>query len=579
MRLVFDRCLDFLEARRIEDVVPLVKAAEAAAREGRWGALALAYESAPAFDEACCVHPQTGGLPLAVLAVFDQPGRSSNDEQTRRKKGRYRAGKWTPLITDDDYGRALEAIHRYIVAGDTYQINFTYPLQCRFDGDSDAWFGDLCRAQGYGYFARLDLGEWQVLSLSPELFFSRSGDRIKARPMKGTAARGRWLEEDRRRMEQLTVSAKDRAENVMIVDLMRNDLGRIARSGSVHVTRLFDVERYPTVFQMTSTVEAELRAGVSLMDCLMALFPCGSITGAPKVRSMQIIRELEKSPRGFYTGAVGLLKPGGDVVLNVAIRTVTIHVPSGRAVFGVGGGITHDSLTAGEREECRHKTVFLAPRPDFQLIETLLLERGEWFLLDRHLRRMRDSAEFFDFKWSEDSVCRALETAAGAAGPGTWRVRLTLDRDGRVTVERQPFSAEQKAVWRVAVAPEAVNTRDVFLYHKTTVREVYERARSARPDCDDVILWNERGELTESTIANIVVERNGRRFTPARDCGLLAGTFRASLLESGEVEEAVLSREDLQQADALYLVNSVRKWMRASLIGPLPSIANTPSGR
>jgi para-aminobenzoate synthetase/4-amino-4-deoxychorismate lyase len=359
--------------------------------------------------------------------------------------------------------------------------------------------------------------------------------------MKGTAPRGRWLAEDREHAEWLKYSEKNRAENVMIVDLLRNDLGKVSVPGSVRVSSLFDVERFETVWQMTSTVESTLCEGTSLVDLMRALFPCGSITGAPKIRTMEIIRELEHFPRGAYTGAIGLLKPGGDCVFNVAIRTVVIDTESGVATFGVGGGVTIDSTAEREYEECLVKSRFLHSTPvEFQLFESILLENGEYFLLEEHLERLKNSAEYFGFDFSIDEVHLPIEE-------GSFKMKLTLWKDGRMETR---MTRIEKTIRAVRLAEEPVDSSDRFLFHKTT------RRRGG----DDVIYWNERGEVTESSIANIVVAIDGELFTPPVECGLLPGVFRAHLLSQGKIKERVITIEEFKNAKEFFLINSVRKW-------------------
>src|SRR6185503_17776660 len=300
-------------AKRIDDVLPVLEFAEREARSGSYVAVMLSYEAAPAFDPAFVTHAPSD-FPLAWAAVVND---TSGEEH-----GSYSSTTWIPLVNRDEYDRSVSRIRELIAAGDTYQVNYSFPLTSSFNGDAFAWFRDLCAAQGAQYSVYLDLGRYRVLCLSPELFFERRGNHVITRPMKGTVRRGRWPAEDRELAQWLANSTKDRAENVMIVDLLRNDLGKVSIPGSVRVSSLFDLERFETVWQMTSTVESTLRDGTTLVVLMRALFPCGSITGAPKIRTMQIIRELERFPRGAYTGAIGLLKPGGDCVFNVAIRTV-----------------------------------------------------------------------------------------------------------------------------------------------------------------------------------------------------------------------------------------------------------------
>jgi para-aminobenzoate synthetase/4-amino-4-deoxychorismate lyase len=557
----FHSPLTVLTATRHEDVHTLLVSAEAASKSGHWVALMLSYEAAPAFDSAMKTR-EASEVPLAWAAVFAAPPEDSESVEDQS----YEVGTWTPLVSRADFSESIAGIRELIAAGDTYQVNYTFPLVASFKGDSRSWFRDLCRAQGAEYCAYFDLDRFKILSVSPELFFEQDGRRVRTRPMKGTIRRGRWAEEDLSMANQLAASAKDRAENVMIVDLLRNDLGRVAEIGSVNVTRLFELERYETLWQMTSTIEATLRAEVTFPELMARLFPCGSITGAPKIRTMEIIRDLEPFPRGVYTGALGFLRPDGSSVFNVAIRTIVIDTHTGMATFGVGGGITYDSTAEKEYAECLVKSSFLTSRAaEFDLLETLLLENGEVYLLDRHLQRMKASAEYFGFTFREKEIRDELERLGAQSGSGKWKVRLLVSRRGESHIEAQEFNSPER-VLRVALAPEPVSVNDRFLFHKTTNRKVYEDALASRPDCDDVILWNDSGEVTESTIANLVISIDGNLYTPPVHAGLLPGTLRAQLLEEGRVVERSIRREDLRAADEIFLINSVRGWLPAVLV-------------
>jgi para-aminobenzoate synthetase/4-amino-4-deoxychorismate lyase len=526
-------------AQRIEEVISVLEFAEREAHAGSHVAVLLSYEAAPAFDPAFVTHASSE-FPLAWAAVLDDSSADGPIES-------YSSTAWEPLVTRSEYDVSVLRVKELIAAGDTYQVNYTFPLTSSFNGDAFAWYQDLCVAQGAQYSVYLDLGRYKVLCLSPELFFERCGDRVITRPMKGTVRRGRWPAEDRELAQWLANSAKDRAENVMIVDLLRNDLGKVSVPGSVRVSSLFDLERFETVWQMTSTVESTLREGISLVDLMGALFPCGSITGAPKIRTMQIIRELERFPRGAYTGAIGLLKPGGDCVFNVAIRTVVIDTETEVATFGVGGGVTIDSTAEREYEECLVKSRFLHSKPaEFQLFESILLEDGDYFLLDEHVARLNESAEYFGF--NKTRINADLERIAAENPRGSLKVRVTLWRDGRVEIQALPLGDLKP----VKLATEPVDSSDRFLYHKTT----------RRPGGDGLVFWNERGEITESSIANIVVPIDGELYTPPIECGLLPGVFRKYLLARGEISERVITIDEFLNAPEFFLINSVRKWIR-----------------
>ncbi|HEV8429405.1 MAG TPA: aminodeoxychorismate synthase component I [Pyrinomonadaceae bacterium] len=533
-----------IAAEHIDEVLSVLEFAERESNAGSYVALMLSYEAAPAFDPVFAVH-EPSQFPLAWAAAFSDI--SDIQPETRAMIS---SKSWTPRVERDEYDNAVTQIRELIAAGDTYQVNYCFPITSTFSDDHYAWFRSLCLAQGAEYSAYIDLGRYKILCVSPELFFKRRGNQVITKPMKGTMRRGRWSKEDEGLAQWLKSSIKDRAENVMIVDLLRNDLGKVSIPGSVHVSSLFDVERFETVWQMTSTVESTLRDGTTLSELLQALFPCGSITGAPKIRTMEIIRELERFPRGVYTGAIGLLQPGGDCIFNVAIRTVVIDTESNEATFGVGGGITIDSTAEQEYEECLVKSQFLHSTPvEFQLFESILLEDGEYFLLPQHLERLKDSAEYFGFGFPGTRINADLERIKTESG--CFKVRLTLWKDGRI--ETQVTRIELlDAIKPVSLATEPVDSSDPFLFHKTT------RPRGG----DDVIFWNERSEVTESSIANVVVRIDGELFTPPIECGLLPGVFRNHLLSKGTIKERVITIEEFKNAKEFFLINSVRKWIR-----------------
>ncbi len=542
------------------DAVPTaVAAVEAAVDGGLCAAGYISYEAAAGFDPALRTQSPEPGRPLVWFGLFE---RAEPTAAPPADPAGYRIGEWRPSISEARYRDRLAAIHDRLRAGDSYQVNFTFRLRAGFEGDPLALLGVLDQAQGGAYSGFIDTGERVIASASPELFFSAAGDRITGKPMKGTAARGRTLAEDEANREALATSTKNRAENLMIVDMIRNDLGRIARPGSVQVPRLFEVERYPRVLQMTSTVTAATDAGLGAL--LAALFPCASITGAPKVHTMSLIRDLECSPRGVYTGTLGFCLPDGTMQFNVAIRTAVVD--RDEVSFGTGGGIVWDSEPGDEYQECLTKANILRHAPaDFALLETLLWTPDSGYvLLDEHLARLADSASYFDFTCDPDGIRRQLQDAT-PTGTTPQRVRLLLQRDGRLTVTATPLAPSPEPV-RVALARTPVDPTDPFLFHKTTRRELYQTAAAERPDCDDVILWNRVGELTESTIANLVLERDGRYFTPALDCGLLPGTLRRRLLADDAIEEARLPLDALREARRLWLINSVRGWREARLV-------------
>ncbi len=548
-----------LIARQPEEVPEVLRNAEMHARAGAWVAGFVSYEAAPGVDPALRVRSAAdpaAHLPLAWFGIFDAP---LPDFKLPAPVAPEATLAWQPSLTNEQFAADLALLREAIHDGVAYQINHTLRMQAAdLPVVNDLpWFAYLRNAQPNGYCAYLNLGQQRILSASPELFFRRDGGLITTRPMKGTAARGRWAAEDKQQAEWLRTSAKNQAENLMIVDLLRNDLSRIALPHSVSVPTLFSVERYPTVWQMTSTITAQTRPQTGLDELFAALFPCGSITGAPKAKAMQLIAERETTPRGIYCGAIGLLQPGGDAVFNVAIRTLQLDAQ--RTLCGVGSGITWDSTASAEYAETLVKTRFLAGAPaGFGLFETLRLEQGEYFLLERHLARLSDSAQYLGFPFNAGS-CRARLTQLAARHPtDCWRVRLSLDAAGAIDCNATlfPVQASQRASFALAATPIPRNA--LWLYHKTTQRTAYDQALAARPSVFDVLLWNEDGELTEFTRGNLIIELDGRRYTPPQHCGLLDGTLRREMLEQGSLHERVLTRADLARASRICFINSLR---------------------
>ncbi len=561
--LLFENPVEIVTIDRAQDVQAALHSITSAVYDrGLYAAGFLTYEAAAAYNLATH-RPAPDSVPLLWFGLYEQ---WEELETMAMPEGSYRVGDWRAALDWQAYRAAIKAIKSYIARGHTYQVNYTMPLTAPFDGDPWTFYRDLTNSQQADYMAYMDLGRFVVCSSSPELFFVRDGAQLESRPMKGTARRGRTLAEDREQMEWLQNSQKNRAENVMIVDMIRNDFGRIAEVGSVEVPRLFTVERYPTLLQMTSTVSA--RSNSSLPEVMRAMFPCASITGAPKVRTMEIIKELEPQPRGIYTGSIGYIAPGQKASFNVAIRTVVIDRKKGEATYGVGGGIVWDSEAEQEYQECFLKAEVLVRRqPSFELLETLRwTEEDGYFLLDLHLQRLAESAEYFNIPLKPAEIKERLAgMASGFDGP--MRVRLLVGRKGEATMQSYPLETqiEQKPL-TAALAAEPVTPDNVWLFHKTTNRSVYEKARVSRPGVDEVILWNEAGEVTEGTIYNIVLDMDGRLQTPPVSCGLLAGTFRQHLLQSGKIEEKRLLLDDLHQCRKVYLINSVRLWQEAEIV-------------
>ncbi len=573
----FTELVGEIVATDVDEVAGAVVAVEEAAAGGLWAVGFVGYEAAPAFDANLVVHRKSPGefhsdLPLLWFGLFENrilnppPGSDL---------GPYELSDWELVDADVRYKDAVQAIRQHIIAGDTYQANFTSRLRAHFSGDPMAFYLALTAAQSGGYGAFIDTGEFQIASASPELFFDRypdpdGWDKLTTRPMKGTAPRGRWEEEDLDRHASLQSSQKDRSENLIIVDLLRNDLGRIADFGSVTVEDLMSIQRYDTVWQMTSTVTGRLDPALPLLEVFRALFPCGSITGAPKVRTMEIISELETQRRGVYCGAIGFVSPAGAPgprsSFSVAIRTAVIEAASGDIEYGIGGGITFESDPSAELEEAVLKARILTyGRSDFELIETMRWNPvSSWFWLDEHIERLERSADYFGIVVDRDALVARLGAAVG--GDRDLRVRLTVDRRGRARVTVGPVvDSEQRSVG-VAIDMDPVDTADPFLFHKTTRRDVYESRLQRHPAADDVLLTNERGELTESSIANVAVKLHGEWFTPPMDAGCLPGVYRGVLLRDGTIAERSIPVEELAECEGIALLNSVRLWRPAFVV-------------
>jgi para-aminobenzoate synthetase/4-amino-4-deoxychorismate lyase len=549
-----------LQAGTLSDIMPLLTEVQRfVGQNDLYAAGWIGYEAAPAFDSALHTRSATA-FPFACFGIFGPPAiltaLPAADQLSENPT-------WHPSVSRDEYGAAIARIKNHIAAGDTYQVNYTLRQWSTFREDPWAFFLKTCANARYGAF--VDAGPFSICSASPELFFSLQGERVISKPMKGTAGRGRSSAEDWKNSRSLYHSEKNRAENVMIVDMIRNDLGRVARYGSVKVPRLFDIEKYPTVLQMTSTVEA--RTASSLPEIMKALFPCASITGAPKAKTMEIIAAVETTPRNIYTGTIGCYGPGRRALFNVAIRTTLIDKETSRAEYGVGGGIVWDSTTEEEYQECLTKARIIldpaSPAP-FDLLETLLWTPEEgFFLMSRHLDRLRDSALYFDYPYDEPCILKKMTGVVPPLFPGPCRIRLLLSKNGTVECQTARLEPPTGRPLRVRLAKEAVSSSDPFLFHKTTRREFYEKAKASCPDADDVLLYNEKGDVTESCVANVVILRNGRWITPSLCCGLLNGTYRTELLENGEISEEMVSLSELKKAEKIFLINSVRKWREA----------------
>ena len=562
--LCFQNPDEIIQTNSIDQVVPKLQLVnDLIAKHQIYGAGFISYEASTAFDSILKTHSPSS-FPLLWFGLYKKPEIIDLPKPTLA--GEYKLN-WKPSVSEEEYHQAISKIKKYISLGETYQVNYTLRLNAPFSGDTWELFLKLVQAQKADYGAYVDIDNFAICSASPELFFHLDDHNLTSRPMKGTAARGLTLVADYDIANQLHFSEKNRAENVMIVDMIRNDIGRIANINTVKVPSLFKVEKYPTVWQMTSTVTAKTTA--SMNEIMGALFPCASITGAPKARTMEIIQELENTPRRIYTGCIGFISPQRQAQFNVAIRTVLIDKENHQAEYGVGGGIVWDSVSSDEYQECQIKAqVLTLNQPDFSLLETILWQpQNGYFVLNYHLQRLQDSANYFGFKVNINNVKTQLDQLTKSFANRDYKLRLFLDSQGEIIYETIPLlPVNNQEFVKLGMCCTPVDSTNIFLYHKTTNRQVYEIAKAAFPDCDDVLLWNERGEITETCIGNIVVDLNGELLTPPVKCGLLAGTFRANLLEKCKIGEEIITLEMLKYSHRIYIINSVQKWREAVLI-------------
>ncbi len=569
--LLFEEPEQIIEANTLSEVGIALERVEKALQRGRWLAGYVSYEAGFAFEKKLQSRLVETPLPLVWFGEYRAPlldaiefGLSSQAVAQVRWK-----------LTKEEYQKAIAKILAYIESGDVYQVNFTGKLTFDFQGDALGLYETLRRKQVVAYAAWLNLGEHVVLSFSPECFFRITDGVIEAKPMKGTARRGRTTQEDQTMAEWLRQDEKNRAENLMIVDLIRNDMGRICKTGSITFPSLFEIERYQTLFQMTSTVRGELKENITFKEIFEALFPCGSITGAPKIRAIEIIDELEAEPRGIYTGAIGYISPKKEACFSVAIRTVVLK-KQGQNHFvgemGIGSGITIDSESESEYDECWLKANFLTkPVEDFALIESIRFHR-QYKWLEKHLARMKNSAHYFDFHFDEGAVRRVLnEYAQHFKLDQAYKVRLCLSRTGELEVSHLPLeqTGEGGEEIRIAIAERRTNSADKFFYHKTTHRQMYDEALQLAHQLGltDFIFLNERDELAEGAMSNIFVEKEGILYTPPISAGILAGVYRGYVLETNpRAREWVLKLEDLKYAERIWICNAIRGMREAKLV-------------
>lgn len=560
--LLFTKPKELIIAQHPNEIFHCFEKVERAVQNGYYVAGYISYEVAYALYKIS--NTKTGSMPLIWFGVFEAPLSHSTDDS-----GSYTVSDWKMKQSKQDYNNAFQRIIDAINRQETEQVNYTVSFEAKFSGNAFPYYSELKRAQNSKYSAFLNIGHHQILSVSPELFFELKNDAITMKPMKGTISRGKTYEEDIRNKQWLAQSEKNKHENKLITNLMYNEIKQITEEETIHVPNKFTIEKYPTVYQMTSTIVGQLLPEITATDVLKALFPCGSISGVPKVETLQLIAELESEPRDVYCGAIGYITPHQEAIFNVPIRTVIIDKNNHIARYGAGGAITNQSVMEDEYEEVLTKTKVLSKKDnDFQLIETFGLYDGEYIVFNEHMNRLKNSASYFDFNLNLEQIKRDLLDLANERKEGRWRVRLLVDRSNHHEMEVKKLDETLNNI--IVLAKNPIDKNNLFFYHKTTNRSIYDNHK--QEDVFDVLLWNENEEITEFTIGNIVVEINGELVTPPVTSGLLPGTFREKLLREGKVKERIIYKSDLVNCSKIWLINSVRQWVEVKFQNTVESV-------
>lgn len=549
----FSNPIKIISAYTIEEIGHCFSEIEDMITQGYYVAGFISYEAAPAFNPNLKVKANPK-MPLLWFGVFDQPSTPRVFELSD-----FNISEWKSHISKKHYNKQIAKIQSFIQQGKTEQVNYTLKMKADFEGDPYTFSENLINAQAADYTAFLDTGRFKIASASPELFFKLQDGVLTTKPMAGTSRRGRWYEEDLAQAQWLKHSKKNKHENNIIVKAMKKELETIADKGHVQVIDQHAIEKYPTVYQMTTTLMTELSPNTQLFDIFQALFPCSSITGLPKKETMDVISEAEHEARDVYCGAIGYITPHQEAIFNVPIRTAVVDTKNNKAVYGVGGGITLDSTAKEEYEEVLTKTAILhTQQPDYQLLESLLLDDGQYFLFENHMKRLMESANYFNIDLNINEIKQALHSYADKLTRGIYKIRLLVNRNGSYTMEESRI-AKIKDTQSISIAKTPIDKEDIFHYHKTTYRKIYDKHKQI--DFFDVLLWNEKEEITEFLNGNVVIEMNEKLYTPPVSCGLLPGTFRNHLLSEGSVSERTITLDDLSSCDAVWFINSVRKWV------------------
>ena len=550
LRHLFTKPIKELKTRNLDQVEALLKEVEAYQEKGFYAVGYVSYEAAPAFEKKFAVHPAPlMGEYLLYFTIHEEVETLPFPED-------YEAvdlpANWKEEVEAPAYQEAIETIHHHIRQGDTYQVNYTVQLSQELKSDPLAIYNRLVVEQKAHYNAFIQHDDVSILSISPELFFEQDDRLLTTRPMKGTTRRGLTNQKDLQEAAWLEADPKNRAENMMIVDLLRNDMNRISEIGSEHVTHLCQVEQYSTVWQMTSTIESHLRSEIDLVQTFRALFPCGSITGAPKISTMEIIQKTEKAPRGVYCGTIGILLPKGKRIFNVAIRT--LQMQGNQAIYGVGGGITWDSKWEGEYQETKQKSAVLyRQEPRFELLTTGRIHQGELTFLDQHVTRLREASRYFAYPYDESKLLKELqEELAHLESNLDYRCRIALQKNGTFHLVITELTDLPASYLQAQLTEQKLDLATPFTYFKTSQRDHLSQSDNEQ------IFHLPDGTLLETTIGNLVLEIEGQLYTPPAHLPLLDGIYRRHLLETQQVEEKLLTLNDLTDADRIYACNALR---------------------
>ena len=550
VRQIFTDTIKELKTKDIKEVKHLLAEVEDYQNQGYYVVGYVSYESAPAFETKFEVIDSP--LMSEYLLYFTIHDTVQTESIPLTYEPVLLPESWQELTSAEEYKAAIEHIHHHIRQGDTYQVNYTVQLQQNITADPFAIYNRLVVEQNAHYNAFIQHDDVSIISVSPELFFKKDGDGLTTRPMKGTTNRGLTTETDLKQAQWLAQDQKNRSENMMIVDLLRNDMNRISKIGSEDVKSLCQVEQYSTVWQMTSTIETQLLPNSSLSDVFQALFPCGSITGAPKIATMEIINKVEKQPRGVYCGAIGILVPQGPSIFNVAIRT--LQMEGTKAVYGVGGGITWDSKWEAEYEETKQKAAVLyRQNPRFDLISTGRVHQGKLLFLEEHMKRLQESSRYFDYPFNKEKVKKQVEDLCQSLDFDTdYRLKMSLAKDGELTFEHNQLTGLADDFCQARLVEQTYPLDSPYTYFKTSYRPHI----SLGPH--EQIYYNQKKELLETSIGNLVLKIEDQLYTPPIRLGLLNGIYRQNLIANNQVTERVLTLDNLKQAQAIYGCNAVR---------------------